>query len=77
MKVEKLIEVLSKLNPGTEFEVKGDILIGEIVEIVLQIDLEENTIEQSELDIIGSLLQLGTIRVKQKFVYCSINKLRK
>jgi len=56
MKVEKLIEVLSKLNPGTEFEVKGDILIGEIVEIVLQIDLEENTVEQSELDIIGSLL---------------------
>jgi hypothetical protein len=56
MKVKKLIEVLSKLNPGTEFEVKGDILINEIVEIVLQIDLEENTIEQSELDIIGSLL---------------------
>jgi hypothetical protein len=56
MKVEKLIEELSKLTPGTEFEVKGDILLGEIIEIVLQIDLEENTVEQSDLDIINSLL---------------------
>jgi hypothetical protein len=56
MKVEKLIEELSKLTPGTEFEVKGDVLLGEIIEIVLQIDLEENTVEQSDLDIFTNLL---------------------
>jgi len=56
MTVEKLIEELSKLTPGTEFEVKGDVLLGEIIEIVLQIDLEENTVGQSDLDIFTNLL---------------------
>jgi hypothetical protein len=56
MKVEKLIEVLSKLNPNTEFDVKGDIFEGEIVEIILQIDLEETSIEVSELDILETIL---------------------
>ena len=55
MKVEKLIEVLSKLNPNTEFDVKGDIFEGEIVEIILQIDLEETSIEVSELDILETI----------------------
>ena len=55
MKVEKLIEVLSKLNPNTEFDIKGDISDGEMVEIILQIDLEETPMWLSELDILETI----------------------
>ena len=55
MKVEKLIEVLSKLNPNTEFDIKGDIFDGEMVEIILQIDLEETPMEVIELDILETI----------------------
>jgi hypothetical protein len=55
MKVEKLMELLSKLNPNTEFEIKGDIFDGEMVEIILQIDLEETPMEENELDILENI----------------------
>jgi hypothetical protein len=55
MKVEKLIELLSKLNPNTEFEIKGDIFDGEYVEIILQIDLEKTPMEENELDILENI----------------------
>ena len=55
MTVEKLIEVLSKLNPNTEFDIKGDIFDGEMIEIILQIDLEETSMEVSELDILETI----------------------
>jgi hypothetical protein len=55
MKVEKLIELLSKLNSNTEFEIKGDIFDGEMVEIILQIDLEETPMEENELDMLENI----------------------
>jgi hypothetical protein len=55
MKVEKLIELLSKLNPSTEFDIKGDIFDGEMVEIILQIDLEETPMEENELDMLENI----------------------
>lgn len=56
MNVKELIKQLEKLNPNTEFEVKGFVEEEVMVELILSIDLEETTIEEVDLYLICDLL---------------------
>jgi hypothetical protein len=56
MNVKELIKQLEKLNPNTEFEVKGSVEDEVMVELILSIDLEEVEVEEVDLDLICDLL---------------------
>jgi hypothetical protein len=57
MKVQELIKQLEKLNPNTEFEVKGGVYEEDMVELILFIDLEETNVEEVDLDIMSDLVE--------------------
>jgi hypothetical protein len=57
MKVQELIKQLEKLNPNTEFEVKGGVYLEDMVELILFIDLEETNVEEVDLDIMSDLVE--------------------
>jgi hypothetical protein len=56
MNVKELIKQLEKLNPNTEFEIKGFVEDEVMVELILSIDLEEVEVEEVDLDLICDLL---------------------
>jgi hypothetical protein len=56
MNVKELIKQLEKLNPNTEFEIKGSVEDEVMVELILSIDLEEIEVEEVDLDLICDLL---------------------
>jgi hypothetical protein len=56
MNVKELIKQLEKLNPNTEFEIKGSVEDEVMVELILSIDLEEVEVEEVDLDLICDLL---------------------
>jgi hypothetical protein len=57
MKVSELIKKLEKLNPNTEFVIKGGVYDEEMVELILFIDLEETEVGESDLDLMSSLVE--------------------
>jgi hypothetical protein len=57
MKVSELIKKLEKLNQNTEFIIKGGVFDGEMVELILFIDLEETNVEEVDLDLMSSLVE--------------------
>lgn len=56
MNVKELIKQLEKLNPNTEFEIKGSVEDEVMVELILSIDLEEVEVKGVDLDLICDLL---------------------
>ena len=62
MNVKELIKQLEKLNPNTEFEIKGSVEDEVMVELILFIDLEEVEVEEVEveevdLDLMSNLVE--------------------
>jgi uncharacterized protein YigE (DUF2233 family) len=57
MNVKELIKKLEKLNQNTEFVIKGGVYDEEMVELILFIDLEENTVEEVDLDLMSNLVE--------------------
>ena len=57
MNVKELIKQLEKLNPNTEFEIKGSVEDEVMVELILFIDLEEVEVEEVDLDLMSNLVE--------------------